>query len=62
MYQPYALVIEVSKSFNDTSILKVMYDERFFDHGMAQEFACQISEIVSAIIRNGRQDVAIEEV
>ncbi|KAH7182098.1 hypothetical protein DER46DRAFT_670449, partial [Fusarium sp. MPI-SDFR-AT-0072] len=50
MYQPYALVVEVSKSFGDSSILKVMYDEKVFDHGMAEAFASEITGLVSAMM------------
>ncbi|KAF5704517.1 non-ribosomal peptide synthetase [Fusarium globosum] len=62
MYQPYALVVEVSKSFGDSSILKVMYDEKVFDHGMAEGFASEITELVSAMMKGEKKGVTVEEV
>ncbi|KAF5539387.1 non-ribosomal peptide synthetase [Fusarium mexicanum] len=62
MYQPYALVVEVSKSFGDTSILKVMYDEKVFDHGLAEQFASEITGLVSAIMQGEHKSMTVEEV
>ncbi|KAF4946324.1 hypothetical protein FGADI_11275 [Fusarium gaditjirri] len=62
MYQPYALVVEVSKSFGDTSILKVMYDEKVFDHGMAEAFASEITGLVSATMQDEKKSMTVEEV
>ncbi|KAF5592231.1 non-ribosomal peptide synthetase [Fusarium pseudoanthophilum] len=62
MYQPYALVVEVSKSFGDSSILKVMYDENVFDHGMAEVFASEITGLVSAIMQDEKKIMTLEEV
>ncbi|EXK83823.1 hypothetical protein FOQG_11982 [Fusarium oxysporum f. sp. raphani 54005] len=62
MYQPYALVVEVSKSFGDTSILKVMYDEKVFDHGMAEAFASEITGLVSAMMQDEKKSMTVEEV
>ncbi|KAF5254009.1 hypothetical protein FANTH_1191 [Fusarium anthophilum] len=62
MYQPYALVVEVSKSFGDTAILKVMYDEKVFDHGLAEQFASEITGLVSAMMQDEHKSMTIEEV
>ncbi|KAF5647813.1 non-ribosomal peptide synthetase [Fusarium tjaetaba] len=62
MYQPYALVVEVSKSFGDSSILKVMYDENVFDHGMAEAFASEITGLVSAMMQDEKKITTVEEV
>ncbi|KAF4497413.1 non-ribosomal peptide synthetase [Fusarium agapanthi] len=62
MYQPYALVVEVSKSFGDTSILKVMYDEKVFDHGLAEQFASEINGLVSAMMQDKKKSKIAEEV
>jgi hypothetical protein len=62
MYQPYALVVEVSKSFGDTSILKVMYDETVFDYAMAEAFASEITGLVSAMMQDEKKIMIVEEV
>ncbi|CVL02586.1 non-ribosomal peptide synthetase [Fusarium mangiferae] len=62
MYQPYALVVEVSKSFGDASILKVMYDEKVFDHGMAEAFASEITGLVSTMMQDEKKSITVEEV
>ncbi|KAF9782568.1 hypothetical protein IL306_011027 [Fusarium sp. DS 682] len=62
MYQPYALVVEVSKSFDDTSILKVMYDEKVFDVKTAEAIASEITELVFAIMKDEKKSLTIEEV
>jgi hypothetical protein len=54
--------VEVSKSFGDTSILKVMYDEKVFDHGMAEAFASEITGLVSAMMQDEKKSMTVEEV
>ena len=46
MYQPYALVIEVSKSVGDSYSLKVMYDETVFNSQMA---GCAADDIIMSL-------------
>ncbi|KAG9506565.1 NRPS protein [Fusarium musae] len=62
MYQPYALVVEVSKSFGDSSILKVMYDEKVFDHGMAEASGSEITGLVLAMMKDQKKIMTVEEV
>ncbi|KAG5807393.1 hypothetical protein H9Q71_008051 [Fusarium xylarioides] len=62
MYQPYALVVEVSKSFGDSSILKVMYDEKVFNHAMAEAFASEITGLVSAMMQDEKKSMTVQEV
>ncbi|KAF5720060.1 non-ribosomal peptide synthetase [Fusarium mundagurra] len=62
MYQPYALVVEVSKSFGDSSILKVMYDEKVFDHAMAEAFASEITGLVSVMMQDDKKGMTVGEV
>ncbi|KAF4344409.1 non-ribosomal peptide synthetase [Fusarium beomiforme] len=62
MYQPYALVVEVSKSFDDTSILKVMYDENIFDVKVAESIASEITGLVFAIMKDEKKSLMIEDV
>lgn len=61
MYQPYALVVEVSKSFDDTSILKVMYDEKVFDLKTIEGIVSEVQNVVYSIIQRKRQDLVIQE-
>jgi amino acid adenylation domain-containing protein len=53
MYQPYALVVEVSKAVGDSYALKVMYDEKVFTSDVATTIAdnilSHVGEIVSSL-------------
>ncbi|GKT45446.1 nonribosomal peptide synthase sidE [Colletotrichum spaethianum] len=60
MYQPYALVIEVSKSLGERHILKIMYDNTVFDLAVAERIADDITELVGVLADMSKKDLALE--
>ncbi|GKT61480.1 nonribosomal peptide synthase [Colletotrichum tofieldiae] len=60
MYQPYALVVEVSKSLGDRHILKVMFDDTIFDMAVAEKIADDITALVGVLTDMGTKDLALE--
>ncbi|KZL85391.1 bacitracin synthase 3 [Colletotrichum incanum] len=60
MYQPYALVVEVSKSLGDRHILKVMFDDTIFDMAVAEKIADDITALVEVLADVGMRDLALE--
>lgn len=52
MYQPYGLVIEVSKVLKGHKV-KVMYDETLFSKKDAKDFAAEIVGLVDEIVKDG---------
>ncbi|KAK1988893.1 hypothetical protein LZ30DRAFT_818068 [Colletotrichum cereale] len=61
MYQPYALVVEVSKSLGDRHILKVMYDDSIFDLAVAEKIADNLMSLIGALTDMGARDLTLEE-
>ena len=59
MYQPYALVVEVSKAVSG-HLVKVMYDQYVFSKLQAEEIAAKQIKIVEDMIRAG-PDVRLRE-
>lgn len=60
MYQPYALVVEVSKSLDDRHVLKVMYDDKIFDLAVAEKIADDITALIGVLSDAGTKDLALE--
>ncbi|OHF00460.1 hypothetical protein CORC01_04210 [Colletotrichum orchidophilum] len=61
MYQPYALVVEVSKSLGDRHILKVMYDDTIWDLAVAEKIADDIVALIEVLTDVTTGDLALEE-
>ncbi|KXH68761.1 hypothetical protein CSAL01_02036 [Colletotrichum salicis] len=61
MYQPYALVVEVSKSLGDRHILKVMYDDTILDLTVAEKIADDIVALIEVLTDATTADLALEE-
>ncbi|KAJ3943183.1 uncharacterized protein N0V96_007418 [Colletotrichum fioriniae] len=61
MYQPYALVVEVSKSLGDRHILKVMYDDTILDLVVAESIADCIVALVEVLTDANTANLALEE-
>ncbi|KAL8347227.1 hypothetical protein RB601_003247 [Gaeumannomyces tritici] len=49
MFQPYELVVEVSKALGDRHVLKIMYDETCYAQGDAEKIAQDIAAIVDVM-------------
>ncbi|KAJ4311806.1 hypothetical protein N0V84_010260 [Fusarium piperis] len=60
MYQPYALVVEVSKSLGDRHVLKVMYDDKVFDLDMVETIADDITGVIETLTDPGTKELALE--
>lgn len=60
MYQPYALVVEVSKSLGDRHVLKVMYDGAVFDAAAAERIADDITALIGVLSDGDMSGVALE--
>ncbi|UQC76767.1 uncharacterized protein CLUP02_18282 [Colletotrichum lupini] len=60
MYQPYALVVEVSKSLGDRHILKVMYDDTILDPSVAENIADGIVALVEVLTDATNANLALE--
>ncbi|RGP81351.1 non-ribosomal peptide synthetase [Fusarium longipes] len=50
MYQPYALVVEVSKAVGDSHALKIMYDENVFTSNVAATIADDIISYLEKLV------------
>ncbi|KAK1623103.1 hypothetical protein BDP81DRAFT_454803 [Colletotrichum phormii] len=61
MYQPYALVVEVSKSLGDRHLLKVMYDDTILDLTVAENIADDIVALIEVLADATTADLVLEE-
>ncbi|KAF6815312.1 bacitracin synthase 3 [Colletotrichum sojae] len=61
MFQPYALVVEVSKSLGERHVLKVMYDEGLFDAAAAEKITDDISALAKVLMDKRTGGVLLEE-
>ncbi|EXF81606.1 hypothetical protein CFIO01_03810 [Colletotrichum fioriniae PJ7] len=61
MYQPYAMVVEVSNSLGDRHILKVMYDDTILDLVVAESIADCIVALVEVLTDANTANLALEE-
>ncbi|KAJ3541872.1 hypothetical protein NM208_g4404 [Fusarium decemcellulare] len=60
MYQPYALVVEVSKSLGDRHVLKVMYDDTLFGLDTVETIADDITALVGTLTDAEVGELALE--
>lgn len=61
MFQPYALVVEVSKSLGERHVLKIMYDEGLFDAAAAEKIADDIVALAKVLMDRRTGGVLLEE-
>ncbi|KAF6826568.1 nonribosomal peptide synthase (Bacitracin synthase 3) [Colletotrichum plurivorum] len=61
MFQPYALVVEVSKSLGERHVLKIMYDEGLFDAAAAEKIADDIVALAKVLMDRRTGGVLLED-
>ena len=59
MYQPYALVVEASRTVNG-HLVKVQYDDEVFTQDDAKRIAAEVQGILEQMVQDG-EGVDIEE-
>lgn len=61
MFQPYALVVEVSKSLGERHVLKVMYDEGLFSATTAEKISDDILALVKVLMDGVTGSLLLED-